>query len=65
MNIQYNIMIADIDKLNHNLEKMNILQLKWTLYILILKKNYKNKLNIKLNLIMNKFIIHLKMQFKF
>ena len=50
MNIQYNIMIADIDKLNHNLEKMNILQLKWILYNLIQKNNYKVILNIKINI---------------
>ena len=39
--IQYNIMIADIDKNNNNFKLMNILQLKWILYILILKKKYK------------------------
>ena len=41
INIQFNIMIVDIDKKNNNLILMNILQLKWILYILILKKNYK------------------------
>ena len=39
--IQYNIMIVDIDKKNNHLIFMNILQLKWILYILTLKKNYK------------------------
>ena len=34
-------MIVDIDKKNNNLILMNILQLKWILYIQILKKNYK------------------------
>ena len=46
--IQYNIMIFDIDKKNKNLILMNILQLKWTLYIQIQKKNYKNKLTYKI-----------------
>ena len=41
MNIQFNIMIVDIDKNNKDFKCMNILQLKWILYILILKKNYK------------------------
>ena len=34
-------MIVDIDKNNKNLILMNMLQLKWMLYILTLKKNYK------------------------
>jgi len=34
-------MIVDIDKINNNLILMNILQLKWILYNLILKKKYK------------------------
>ena len=34
-------MIVDIDKKNNNYKLMNILQLKWILYIQILKKNYK------------------------
>ena len=34
-------MIVDIDKKNNHLIFMNILQLKWILYILTLKKNYK------------------------
>ena len=41
MNIQFNIMIVDIDKKNNNLILMNILQLKWILHILTQKKNYK------------------------
>ena len=41
MNIQLIIMIYDIDKKNKNFKLMNILQLKWMLYILIQKKNYK------------------------
>ena len=40
-NIQFNIMIVDIDKKNNNFKNMNILQLKWILYILIQKNNYK------------------------
>ena len=39
MKIQFNIMIYDIDKKNNNYKLMNILQLKWMLYILIQKKN--------------------------
>ena len=39
--IQLNITIVDIDKKNNNLILMNMLQLKWMLYILTLKKNYK------------------------
>ena len=38
-------MIVDIDKKNKVFKHMNILQLKWILYILILKKNYKKILN--------------------
>ena len=56
--IQLNIMIVDIDKKNNNFKHMNILQLKWILYILILKKNYKKILNKNQNLIMQKFLIH-------
>ena len=56
--IQFNIMIVDIDKKNNNFKHMNILQLKWMLYILILKKNYKKILNKINQLIMNKFIIN-------
>ena len=41
MKIQFNIMIHDIDKKNNNFKPMNILQLKWMLYTLIQKKNYK------------------------
>ena len=41
MQIQFNIMIRDIDKKNINYKHMNILQLKWMLYNLIQKKNYK------------------------
>ena len=36
--ILYNIMIFDIDKKNKNFKFMNILQLKWILYIQIQKK---------------------------
>ena len=42
-NIQYNIMTFDIDKKKYNIILMNLLQLKWILYIQIQKKNYKNK----------------------
>ena len=56
--IQLIIMIVDIDKKNKDFKHTNILQLKWILYILILKKNYKKILN-KINLlIINKFIHH-------
>ena len=41
MKIQFNIMIVDIDKNHNNLILMNMLQLKWILYNLIQKKNYK------------------------
>ena len=58
IHIQFNIMIVDIDKKNKDFKHMNILQLKWILYILILKKNYKKILNKNYNLIMNKFINH-------
>ena len=53
-NIQFNIMIVDIDKKNNNFKLMNILQLKWILYILTLKKNYKKILTkIKIIIQMN------------
>ena len=45
--IQLNIMIVDIDKKNKNFKFMNILQLKWIQYILILKKTYKKILKKK------------------
>ena len=41
MKIQFNIMMYDIDKKNNKFKLMNILQLKWIVYILIQKKNYK------------------------
>ena len=52
-------MIVDIDKKNNNYKFMNILQLKWILYILILKKNYKKILiqNMK-EIIIKIFIFH-------
>ena len=58
-NIQFNIMIVDIDKKNNNLILMNILQLKWILYIQILKKNYKKiyKKSI-IQMIIKVFIFH-------
>ena len=57
--IQLIIMIVDIDKKNKVFKHMNILQLKWILYILILKKNYKKILiqNMKENII-KIFIFH-------
>ena len=55
--IYYNIMIADIDKKNNNFRLMNILQLKWMLYILIQKKNYKKLFKIFNQLIIKIFII--------
>ena len=58
-------MIVDIDKNNNNFKHMNILQLKWILQNLILKSNYNKILKKIKNLIMKKFIIHLKIQFKF
>ena len=59
MNIQFNIMIADIDKKNNLIKFMNILQLKWILYNLIQKKNYKKifKKNI-IQIIIKIFILH-------
>ena len=48
INIQFNIMIVDIDKKNNNLTFMNILQLKWILQNLTLKKIYK--LTFKINI---------------
>ena len=56
MKIQFNIMIVDIDKKNKDFKHTNILQLKWILYILILKKNYKEVLNKNKNLIIKIFI---------
>ena len=56
--IQLIIMIVDIDKKNKDFKHTNILQLKWILYILILKKNYKEILKKINQLIMNKFIHH-------
>ena len=44
-------MIVDIDKKNNNYKVMNILQLKWILFNLILKKKYKKILNNKNNMI--------------
>ena len=44
-------MIVDIDKKNNNYKVMNILQLKWILFNLILKKKYKKILKIKNNII--------------
>ena len=58
IHIQFNIMIVDIDKKNKDFKHTNILQLKWILYILILKKNYKKILKKINQLIMHKFIIH-------
>ena len=54
-------MIFDIDKKNNNYKLMNILQLKWILYILTLKKNYKEifkKENNILKININIFIFH-------
>ena len=59
MNIQLNIMIVDIDKKNNHFKLMNILQLKWILYILTLKKNYKEIFKkIILQMIIKIFIFH-------
>ena len=58
MKIQLNIMIVDIDKKNNNLILMNLLQLKWILYIQILKRNYKKIFKKDYNLTIHKFIIH-------
>ena len=58
-------MIVDIDKKNNNLILMNILQLKWILHILTLKKNYKVIFKIISNLIINIFIkvyIHVNLE---
>ena len=58
IHIQLIIMIVDIDKNNKDFKHTNILQLKWILYILILKKNYKEILNKNYDLIMILFIYH-------
>ena len=55
-NKQQNIMIVDIDNKNKHFKVMNMLQLKWILLNLILKKNYKSKLKIMKKLIMKVFI---------
>ena len=52
INIQFNIMIADIDKKNNLIKFMNILQLKWIQFNLILKKKYKKILSNKNNMIL-------------
>ena len=56
--IQYNIMIVDIDKKNNLFKLMNILQLKWILYNLILKKNYKIKFKKNIIQMIIKIFIH-------
>ena len=56
MNIQLIIMIYDIDKKNSNYKPMNILQLKWMLYILIQKKYYNKLFKLIQNLIIEIFI---------
>ena len=58
MKIQLIIMIYDIDKKNSNYKLMNILQLKWMLYNLIQKKNYKKLFKIFNQLIIKIFINH-------
>ena len=50
-------MMFDIDNNNKNFKYMNILQLKWILFNLILKKKYKKILKIKNN--MNHMIIRI------
>ena len=68
MNLQLNIMIVDIDKKNNNFKLMNILQLKWILYILIQKKKYKKEFQNKKNIILMITIIFellYKIQLKF
>ena len=65
MNLQLNIMIADIDKKNKIFRITNILQLKWILLNLISKNNYNIKLNKIKKLITILFIIHQKKQLKF
>ena len=56
--IQFNIMIVDIDNKNKDFKHMNLLQLIWILYILILKKNYKKIFKKDQILNIYKFIIH-------
>ena len=51
-------MIVDIDKNNNNFKLRNILQLKWILYNLTLKNNYKIIFKITRKLIIKIFIIH-------
>ena len=65
MKIYCNIMIVDIDNINKNLEKMNILQLKWMLFILIQKKYYKLIFKIIIQFIMKIYIIYSEIQSKF
>ena len=43
INLQLNIMIVDIDNKNKDFQLMNILQLKWILYNLTQKKEYKKE----------------------
>ena len=53
-------MIVDIDKNNNNFKLTNILQLKWILQNLIMKKNYRKifkKKNIN-QMIIKLFIVH-------
>ena len=50
-------MIFDIDKNHNNFKLMNILQLKWILYIQIQKKYYNKILNDKILKIIIKLIM--------
>ena len=50
-------MMFDIDKNNNNFNVMNILQLKWILYIQIQKKYYNKVLNNKIIIKMNMNLI--------
>ena len=51
-------MIVDIDKNNNNFKLMNILQLKWILYILTLKKKYKTILTKNMKQVIIKIFIN-------
>ena len=65
MKIYYNIMIVDIGKKNMDLQLMNILQLKWMLFILIQKNYYKLIFKIITQFIMKIYIIYSEIQYKF
>ena len=54
--VQLNIMTFDIDMNNNNSKFMNTLQLRWILFNLIQKSNYKLILKIIIQLIIKLYI---------